>query len=225
MAQHDGRHDESLGDKLKDTARTVKDKFGGSSHDDSLSDDSLRGDSLRGDTLRGDSLQGDSLRGDSVRGDSLRGDAFDDDREERITLSEEELAVGKRRVQAGEVRLNKTIETEHVSEEVPVMREEVVVERHPVTDGMRADNVEIGEDEITIPVTEEEVVAEKRAVVKEEIVARKHEVEENRTVEADLRQERVDIDDQTRTKGSKGSRSSSTSRTGKRGDGGGRSAR
>jgi stress response protein YsnF len=69
------------------------------------------------------------------------------------------------------------------------------------------------------------VVAEKRAVVKEEIVARKREVEESRTVEADLRQERVDIDDQTRTKSSKASRTKSESRTTKRSDDGGRTGR
>jgi uncharacterized protein (TIGR02271 family) len=189
MVQDDGRHDESVGEKMKDAARNVKDKLEGRSKHDSLRDDSL-----------------------------------DDDAERRLTLSEEELEIGKRRVPAGEVRLSRSIETEHVREEVPVMREEVTVERHPVGNGMRADSAEFGEDEITIPVTEEEAVADKRAVVKEEIVARKREVEENRTVEADLRQETVDIDDQTRTKGSKRSKSKSA-RGKKRSDESGRQGR
>jgi uncharacterized protein (TIGR02271 family) len=190
MAQYDGRHDESVGEKMKDAAHTVKDK------------------------LEGKSKQ-----------DSLRGDLDDrEDADRRLTLSEEELAVGKRRVPAGEVRLSKSVETEHVREDVPVMHEEVTVERHALADGTRADGVEMGEEEITIPVTEEEVVAEKRAVVKEEIVARKREVEESRTIEADLRQETVDIDDQTRTKGAKSS-SSKSPRAEKRSDKGGRSAR
>jgi uncharacterized protein (TIGR02271 family) len=195
MVQYDGRDEESVGDKMKNAARNVKDKLEGKSKHDSLRD---------------------------------HGDDFDrDDAERRLTLSEEELAVDKRRVPAGEVRLSKSVETEHVREDVPVMREEVIVERHAVADGARADNVEMGEEEITIPVTEEEVVAEKRAVVKEEIVARKREVEENRTVEADLRQETVDIDDQTRTKGSRGSKrsSSKSARAEKRSDEGGRSTR
>ena len=190
MAQHDGRHDESVGEKMKDAARTAKDKLEGKAHQDSLRDD------------------------------------LDDrdDADRRLTVSEEELAVGKRRVPAGEVRLSKTVETEHVREDVPVMREEVTVERHAVADGTRAGDVEMGDEEITIPVTEEEVVAEKRAVVKEEIVARTREVEDDRTVEADLRQEKVDIDDQTRTKKSKRSTSKSA-RSEKRSDKGGRSAR
>jgi hypothetical protein len=49
-------------------------------------------------------------------------------------------------------------------------------------------------------------------------------VEENRTVEADLRQETVDIDDQTRPKGSKRSKSKSA-RAEKRSDEGGRPGR
>ncbi len=150
----------------------------------------------------------DKLEGRSHH-DSLRDDSLDDDADRRLTRSEEELEIGKRRVPAGEVRVSKSVETERVREDVPVIREEVTVERHPVANGVRADSADIGEDEITIPVTEEEVVVEKHVVVKEEIVARKREVEENRTVEADLRQETVDIDDQTRTKGLKRSKSKS----------------
>jgi uncharacterized protein (TIGR02271 family) len=164
-------------------------------------------------------VQKDGSHEVSTGDDSLR----DADGERRLTLSEEELAVDKRRVPAGEVRLSKSVETEHVREDVPVTREEVVVERHSVRSGIRADGVDLGEDEITVPVTAEEVVAKKRAVVKEEIVARKHEVEENRTVEADLRREHVEIDDQTRTKKLKGSKSKSGSRSKKRDNERGRS--
>jgi uncharacterized protein (TIGR02271 family) len=189
MVKDDGRHEEGVGEKLKDAARNVKDKLEGQS-----------------------------------KHDSLRDDAAGDDADRHLTLSEEELEIGKRRVPAGEVRVSKSVETERVREDVPVIREEVTVERHPVANGMRAGSADIGEDEITIPVTEEEVIAEKRAVVKEEIVARKREVEENRTVEADLRQETVDIDDQTRKKGSKRSKSKSA-RTEKRSDESGRQDR
>lgn len=130
-------------------------------------------------------------------------DSFSDDRfygreqqgvgEERVTLSEEQLAVGKRQHEAGAVNVGKHVETEHVREEVPLRREEVTVERRPVEGGdMRAES-RIGEEEIRIPVTEEELVVEKRAVPTEEIVVRKRQVEETETVEADLRRERADI--------------------------------
>ena len=55
---------------------------------------------------------------------------------------------------------------------------------------------EIGDQEIRVPVTEEEIVVEKRPVVKEEIVVTKRAVEETQNVEADVRRERVDVDDQ-----------------------------
>jgi photosynthetic reaction center H subunit len=120
------------------------------------------------------------------------------DRDEaRITRAEEELAIGKRRVQAGEVNVEKQVETEHISEPVSVRREEVTVERRPIEEGRTAANATIGEDEIRVPVTEEEVIVEKRPVVKEEIVIRKHAVEDTKEVEADVRKERVEVDDNT----------------------------
>jgi uncharacterized protein (TIGR02271 family) len=111
--------------------------------------------------------------------------------EARLTLSEEQLAVGKRQEPAGEAAIRKTVETEHVRKTVPVEREEAVVERHPLSADANAD-VEIGEDEIRIPLTREEVIAEKRAVPVEEVVLKKRVVTEDEPVEADLRRERID---------------------------------
>ena len=111
--------------------------------------------------------------------------------ERRMTLSEEELAVGRREVRAGEVEIEKEVESRHVRENVPTRHDEVVVERRPAT-GMSAD-ARIGEEEIRVPLTEEEVVAQKRVVPREEIVASKREVIENETVEADLRRERAEV--------------------------------
>ncbi len=56
---------------------------------------------------------------------------------------------------------------------------------------------EIGEDEIVVPVVEEEVVVEKRPVVKEEVRIRKEVVEESEVVEEDIRREEVEVNDQT----------------------------
>ena len=114
--------------------------------------------------------------------------------EARLVLAEEQLAIGKRQVQAGEVGIRKTVETEHVRETVPVMREEVTIERHPVN-AATAGDLAIGEDEIRVPVMREEVVAEKRVVPTEEVVVRKHAVTEERVVEDELRRERAVVDD------------------------------
>jgi len=112
-------------------------------------------------------------------------------REASLTLSREELEVGRRQVEAGSAKLRKTVETEHVQQTVPVQREELRVERRPIDANASAD-VRIEEDEIVIPLTREELVVEKRAVPVEEVVVRKDVVTEDRTVEADLRHERLD---------------------------------
>ena len=132
------------------------------------------------------------------------------EREARVTRSEEELAIGKRAVQAGEAAIRKTVETERVRESVPVTREEVTVERRPVEPGMAAGDVEIGEDQIRVPIVEEEVTVEKRVVPKEEVVIRKEAVQEERVVEDTVRKERIDVDQQGKsTTGSRGRRTRS----------------
>ncbi len=112
----------------------------------------------------------------------------------RVSRAEEELRVGKRQVQTGEVRVGKHVETEHVSQPVTRQREQVNVERRPVTGA--PSNARIGEDqkEVRVPIVEEEVVVEKRPVVKEELVVNKEEVQETDNVEADLRKERFDVE-------------------------------
>ena len=69
------------------------------------------------------------------------------------------------------------------------------MERVPLSG--EASEAEIGEDEVRIPVTEEEVVVEKRPVAKEEIRIRKDVVEDTEVVEEDVRREEVYVDDET----------------------------
>jgi stress response protein YsnF len=67
----------------------------------------------------------------------------------------------------------------------------------PVEEGREASEAEIGEDEVTIPVVEDEVVVDKRPVVKEEVRVRKDVVQDEALVEEDVRREEVDIEDAT----------------------------
>jgi uncharacterized protein (TIGR02271 family) len=121
--------------------------------------------------------------------DYARG-AYDYARDQRLTLSEEQLSVGKRQVQSGEVSLRKTVETERVKQSVPLSHEEVTIERRPLSADAAAD-LEIGEQTISVPLMAEEAVVEKRVVPTEEVVVRKQAVSEDRTVEADVRKERL----------------------------------
>jgi photosynthetic reaction center H subunit len=128
----------------------------------------------------------------SGRSGDVRGSQSRDD---RMTLSEEKLAVGRERHEAGEVRVGKHVETEHVKKEVPVTRERATVERRPIEgDEARHARASISDDEIRVPLTEEEVVVEKRTVPKEELVVKKYQEQDTETVEADLRRERADIE-------------------------------
>jgi len=73
------------------------------------------------------------------------------------------------------------------------------VERVPVEG--EASEAEIGEDEVVVPVTEEEVVVGKRPVVKEEVRVRKDVVSDTETVEEDVRREEIDVEDETKRRG------------------------
>ena len=60
-----------------------------------------------------------------------------------------------------------------------------------------ASEAEIGEDEVVVPVTEEEVVVGKRAVAKEEVRVKKDVVEDTEVVEEAVRREEIDVGDDT----------------------------
>lgn len=122
------------------------------------------------------------------------GDLRDED-ELRVQRTEEELRAGTREREAGGLNVRKRVRTDRESVVVPKKREEVRVERVPV-EGEAAE-AEIGDDEIRVPVTEEEVVVEKRPVAREEIRIRKDVVQDEEVVEEDVRREEIEIDDET----------------------------
>ncbi|AHY46494.1 TIGR02271: conserved domain [Rubrobacter radiotolerans] len=144
-----------------------------------------------GDTDSGEFREHDA----DAEGAGRRDSDLEDEDELRVRRSEEELRAGTREREAGSMRVRKRVRTERERMEVPTRREEVSVERVPVNE--EATDAEIGEDEISVPVVEEEVVVEKKPVVKEEIRLRKDVVEETQTVEEEVRKEEVDIEDAT----------------------------
>jgi uncharacterized protein (TIGR02271 family) len=126
---------------------------------------------------------------------AVRGNGCEEE-ELRVQRIEEELRAGTREREAGRVNVRKRVRTERDRVRVPIRREEVRVERVPV-ERRETGEAEIGEDEFVVPFVEEEVVVEKRPVVKEEIRLRKEVVEDEEVVERDVRKEEIDIDDQT----------------------------
>jgi uncharacterized protein (TIGR02271 family) len=128
-----------------------------------------------------------------------RGDDLEDEDELRVQRTEEELAAGTREREAGQLKVRKRVRTDREHIEVPTRHEEVSVERVPVEG--EAKEAEIGEDEVVVPVTEEEVVVGKRPVVKEEVRIRKDVVEDTEVVEEDVRREEIEVEDETKRRG------------------------
>lgn len=111
----------------------------------------------------------------------------------RIQLRGEILRTYKDRVQRGEVRLRKDVITEKQNVEVPLMREELVIERTPVS-GQSATR-EIGKDEeIRVPLSEERVRTEKQPVVTDEVRVGKRAVQRTENVSDDVRHEELQVD-------------------------------
>jgi uncharacterized protein (TIGR02271 family) len=133
--------------------------------------------------------------GSEQEGLSQLGSDLEDEDELRVQRTEEELRAGTREREAGELRVRKNVRTDRESVEVPTRHEEVSVERVPLSG--EASEAQIGEDEVNVPVTEEEIVVSKRPVVKEEIRIRKDVVEDTVVVEEDVRREEIDVEDQT----------------------------
>jgi len=114
-----------------------------------------------------------------------------------IQAVEEQLHVEKKPVQS-EVNVRKEVHTEHKTIDVPVSREEVVIERHAPS-GRTAAASDIKSQEIRIPVTEEEVRVEKTPVVKEEVSVGKRKVQGTEHVSEELRKEEIKVDTQGKT--------------------------
>jgi uncharacterized protein (TIGR02271 family) len=126
-------------------------------------------------------------------GRDVRGPTTDD----AMTRSEEELRVGTAKRERGRARLKKYVVTEDVSQTVPVQREEVRVEREPITDANRGrakDGPDISEEEHEVVLHEEEVVTEKRAVPKERVRLDKETVTNEQTVSDQVRKEQIDTE-------------------------------
>ncbi len=115
--------------------------------------------------------------------------------DEAMTRSEEELAVGTRQTEVGNARLKKYVVTEQVQTTVPVQREEVRIEREPITDatiGDAHDGPAISEEEHEVTLHAEEPVVEKNVVAKERVRLEKDTVTDEHEVSEEVRKERIE---------------------------------
>jgi uncharacterized protein (TIGR02271 family) len=131
------------------------------------------------------------------RGESTGRDTSGPTTDDAMTRSEEELNVGTASKETGRARLRKYVVTEEVQTTVPVQREEVRVEREPITDANVDDATsgrEISEEEHEVTLHTEEPVVEKRAVPKERVRLDKDVVQEEREVSDTVAKEQIEVD-------------------------------
>ena len=134
------------------------------------------------------------------RGDRRTGtESVDAERPSNVQLLGEVLRVHKDRVNRGEVLVRKEVVTENQTVQVPLQREELVVERRPVS-GSRPATGTLGEEEIRVPLSEERASLDKSTVVREEVNVSKKPVEEVRDLTGEVRHEELVVDDETRRK-------------------------
>ncbi|GAB3073037.1 PRC and DUF2382 domain-containing protein [Corynebacterium aquatimens] len=114
-----------------------------------------------------------------------------------LIRSEEQLNVGKERVEAGQVRLRKYVVHETETVEVPVEREEVRITREPITDADRANfDGQIGEAEASVTLHEDRVTVSKESVPVEKVSLGTETVQETQRVSEDVAKERIETDGQ-----------------------------
>lgn len=112
----------------------------------------------------------------------------------RIQLLGEVLRVHKERISRGEVRMRKEVVSETKNIQVPVTREELVVERTAVSDQQPAGG-QIGDTkEIRVPLSEERVRVEKQPVVTGEVKVGKRQVQDTQTVADNVRHEELKVE-------------------------------
>ncbi|MEU4702554.1 PRC and DUF2382 domain-containing protein [Nonomuraea dietziae] len=121
--------------------------------------------------------------------------------DEAMTRSEEHLRVGKERRESGRARLRKYVVTETEQVTVPVTREEVRLEREPITDADRDATMrggDISEAEYDETLYEERAVVDTAAVPVERVRLAKEQVTDQETVSGQVRRERVETDGDVR---------------------------
>ncbi|KRE43004.1 PRC and DUF2382 domain-containing protein [Knoellia sp. Soil729] len=132
-------------------------------------------------------------RSDLDEGHDTSGPNTDD----AMTLSEEQLKVGTERRETGRARLRKYVTTETETVNVPVTREEVRIEREPITDanrGSATSGPDISEEEHEITLHEERPVVDTEAVPVERVRLETDQVTDEEQVSGEVRKEHIEAE-------------------------------
>ncbi|MBC8063117.1 MAG: YsnF/AvaK domain-containing protein [Clostridiaceae bacterium] len=122
--------------------------------------------------------------------DEIKKETKEDDA--KLRLRKEELDINKSRVQKGEVEFSKEIIEEQKQVDVPVTREEVVIERRTLNNEA-SDSAITDEETIRIPVSEERVDVGKHTVFTGEVSAHKHDIQDTKHIDEILKREEARV--------------------------------
>ena len=111
-----------------------------------------------------------------------------------IPVIEEELAVGKRQILRGGVRVFQRVGERQVEEQVTLHEEHVTVDRHPVDRAVTGADTAFKEGTIEVIETSEVPVVTKEARVVEEVVVGKTATDRTETVRDTVRRTDVDVE-------------------------------
>ncbi len=117
--------------------------------------------------------------------------------DDAMTRSEERLNVGTEQQETARVRLRKYVTTENVTQTVPVQREEVRLEREPITEANRGNAMsgpDLSDEEHEVILHEERPVVDKETVPVERVRLDKDTVTDEVTVDEEVRKERIETD-------------------------------
>ncbi|MCC2661993.1 MAG: photosystem reaction center subunit [Arthrobacter sp.] len=117
--------------------------------------------------------------------------------DDAMTRSEERLSIGTERQATGRARLRKYVITENVTRTVPVQREEIRLEREPLTDGNISEATsgpDISEAEHEVVLHEERAIVDKETVPVERVRLDTETVADEVTVDEQVRKEHIEAD-------------------------------
>jgi uncharacterized protein (TIGR02271 family) len=117
--------------------------------------------------------------------------------DEAMTRSEERLSVGKEPGETARARLRKYIVTENVTQTVPVSREEVRIEREPITAANRdqaMSGANLSEEEHEVTLHGERAIVEKETVPVERVRLDKETITDEQQVSETLGKEQIEVD-------------------------------
>lgn len=109
-----------------------------------------------------------------------------------LELLSESLHIDKEKIVDGELSIRKEIITELQTIQVPVTREELVIERRSA-DGRHTTEVLAGQQQLRIPISKERVLVKKEAVVSEVARITRQHIRETKRISANVRHDELRV--------------------------------